>query len=118
VFLPCRAVQSRPNGRVYRAMLRAQEGAVPLRGGLRSLRKTGGKQPLSLRMTKGRNTLPSRRLFYPIRGALTNAQITLTKVPLRLFPTLNAFKNTKTPGHIARSTEWRFLHELKKELKG
>jgi len=96
VFLPFRAVQSRPDGGVYRTMLRAQEGALPLRGGLRSLRKTGGKQPLSLRMTKGRNTPPSRRLCYPILGALTNEQITVTKLPLLLFPTLDAFKKTKT----------------------
>ena len=115
MFLPCRAVQSRPDGGVYRTMLRAQEGALPLRGGLRSLRKTGGEQSLSLRMTKGRNTSPSRRLFDPIQGALSNAQITLTKVPLLLFPTLDAFKGS---GHIATGTNWRFFTELKRELKG
>jgi hypothetical protein len=48
-------------------------------------------------MTKGRNTLPSRRLCYPILGALANEQITVIKLPLLLVPTLDAFKKTKTP---------------------
>jgi hypothetical protein len=48
-------------------------------------------------MTKGRNTPPPHRLFYPSLGALTNEQITLTKLPLLLFSTLDAFKKTKTP---------------------
>jgi hypothetical protein len=60
-------------------------------------------------MTTGRHTSPSRRLFYPILGALANAQITLTKVPLPLFPTLDAVK--KTPNGVI------FVYEERKGRK-
>jgi hypothetical protein len=67
VFLPCGGLQSRQDGGVHRGLLCAKEPSLPLRGAVRPLRQTGGKQPLSLRMTKARNTPPSGRRFYPSR---------------------------------------------------
>ena len=50
MFLPCGGLQSRQGGRVHRGLLCTQKPSVPLRDEVRSLRQTGGKQPLSLRM--------------------------------------------------------------------
>jgi hypothetical protein len=48
VFLSCGGMQSRQGGGVHRGLLCAKEPFLPLRDEVRSLCKTGGKQPLSL----------------------------------------------------------------------
>jgi hypothetical protein len=48
VFLSCGGMQSRQGSGVHRGLLCAKEPFLPLRDEVRSLCKTGGKQPLSL----------------------------------------------------------------------
>jgi hypothetical protein len=46
---------------VHRGLLCAKKPSLQMRGEVRSLRKAGGKQRLSLRLTKGMHTVPSKR---------------------------------------------------------